>query len=176
MHCIQYYPAEDNCDVRNSPYPPVPAQSKAPLNELQKDRNAAVTLFTSFARSCTGHTVDRQKCTENYPLQTINPPSMDEMSGEMECRCQWVLLRVLLRRSECNCKWCRVPTCTGSLILNQQVLLFLTSGLLQLALVAVVFAVRATNLQESQEDNDDDDDDDTNQSAFLSRLHWDLCS
>lgn len=53
-------------------------------------------------------------------------------------------------RSECNCKWCRVPTCTGSLILNQQVLLFLTSGLLQRALVAVVFAVRATNLQESQ--------------------------
>lgn len=51
-------------------------------------------------------------------------------------------------RIEFNCKWCRVPTCTGSLILNQQVLLFLTSGLLQLALVAVVVAIRATNLQE----------------------------
>lgn len=49
---------------------------------------------------------------------------------------------------EFNCKWCHIPTCTGSLILNQQVLLFLTSGLLQLALVAVVFAVRATNLQD----------------------------
>lgn len=60
-------------------------------------------------------------------------------------------------RSECNCKRCRVPTCTGSLILNQQVLLFLTSGLLQLALVAVVFAVGATNLQESQKDDDDND-------------------
>lgn len=129
----------------------MPAQSKAPLNELQKDRNAAVTLFTSFARGCTAHTVDRWKCTQNYPLHTINPPSMDEMSGDMKCRCQWVLLRVLLRTvaSE-TAKWCRVPTCTGSLILNQQVLLFLTSGLLQLTLVAVVFAVRATNLQESQ--------------------------
>lgn len=45
---------------------------------------------------------------------------------------------------------CDVPTCTGSLILNQQVLLFLTSGLLQLTLVAVVFAVRATNLEKNQ--------------------------
>lgn len=38
-------------------------------------------------------------------------------------------------------EWCDVPTCTGSLILNQQVLLFLTSGLLQLALVAVIFSI-----------------------------------
>lgn len=37
--------------------------------------------------------------------------------------------------------WCNVPTCTGSLILNQQVLLFLTSGLLQLTLIAVVFSI-----------------------------------
>lgn len=59
-------------------------------------------------------------------------------------------------RIEFNCKWCRVPTCTGSLILNQQVLLFLTSGLLQLALIAVVVAVGATNLQEWQEQGDDD--------------------
>lgn len=58
-------------------------------------------------------------------------------------------------RIEFNCKWFRVPTCTGSLILNQQVLLFLTSGLLQLALVAIVFAVGATNLQESQEKEDE---------------------
>lgn len=57
-----------------------------------------------------------------------------------------------MHRIEFNCKWCRVPTCTGSLILNQQVLLFLTSGLLQLALVAVVFAVGAANLQERQDD------------------------
>lgn len=70
-------------------------------------------------------------------------------------------------RSECNCKQCRVPTCTGSLILNQQVLLFLTSGLLQLALVAVVFAIRATNLQESQREDDNDDDENNNQCAFL---------
>lgn len=40
-----------------------------------------------------------------------------------------------------NSEWCNVPTCTWSLILNQQVLLFLTSGLLQLALVAVVFSI-----------------------------------
>lgn len=45
-----------------------------------------------------------------------------------------------------------VPTWAGSLILDQQVLLFLTPGLLQLALVAVIFAVGATNLgKESQE-------------------------
>lgn len=68
-----------------------------------------------------------------------------------------------------RCSECRAPTCAGSLILNQQVLLFVTSGLLQHALVAVVFAVRATNLQESQGENDDDDD--TNQSACLLRLH-----
>lgn len=68
-----------------------------------------------------------------------------------------------------RCSKCRVPTCAGSLILNQQVLLFVTSGLLQHALVAVVFAVRATNLQESQWGNDDDDD--TNQSACLLWLH-----
>lgn len=37
-----------------------------------------------------------------------------------------------------------------SLILNQQVLLFLTSGLLQLALVAVILAVGAANLQKNQ--------------------------
>ena len=43
--------------------------------------------------------------------------------------------------NDINCDWCNVQTCTGSLILNQQVLLFLTSGLLQLALVAVVFAI-----------------------------------
>lgn len=43
--------------------------------------------------------------------------------------------------NEINCEWCNVPTCTGSLILNQQVLLSLTSGLLQLTLVAVVFSV-----------------------------------
>jgi len=44
--------------------------------------------------------------------------------------------------AHCNdIKWHNVPTCTGSLILNQQVLLFLTSGLLQLALIAVVFSI-----------------------------------
>lgn len=57
-----------------------------------------------------------------------------------------------------RCSECRVPTCARSLILNQQVLLFVTSGLLQHALVAVVFAVSATNLQESQGGNDDNDD------------------
>lgn len=45
------------------------------------------------------------------------------------------------------CEWCRVQTCTRSLILNRQVLLFLTNGLLQLALVVVVFAIGAANLQ-----------------------------
>ena len=76
----------------------------------------------------------------------ISTPSVDEMSGEMWCQWQWVLVRVLL----CNvtsCEWCNAPTCTRSLILNQQVLLILTSGLLQLTLVAVVFAIWATNLQ-----------------------------
>ena len=43
--------------------------------------------------------------------------------------------------NDINSEWCNVPTCTGSLILNQQVLFFLTSGLLQLALVDVVFAI-----------------------------------
>lgn len=46
-----------------------------------------------------------------------------------------------LHCNDINCEWCNEPTCTGSLILNQQVLLFLTSGLLQLALVAVGFAI-----------------------------------
>lgn len=44
-----------------------------------------------------------------------------------------------------------VPTCTVSLVLNQQVLLFLTSGLLQLALVAVVLSIGATNLQKESQ-------------------------
>ncbi len=43
--------------------------------------------------------------------------------------------------NDINSERCNVPTCTGSLILNQQVLLFLTSGLLQLTLVAVVFSI-----------------------------------
>lgn len=43
--------------------------------------------------------------------------------------------------NDINSEWCHVPTCTGSLILNQQVLLFLTSGLLQLTLIAVVLAI-----------------------------------
>lgn len=43
--------------------------------------------------------------------------------------------------NDISSEWCHVPTCTGSLILNQQVLLFLTSGLLQLTLIAVVLAV-----------------------------------
>lgn len=33
------------------------------------------------------------------------------------------------------------PTCTGSLVLNQQVLLSLTPGLLQLTLVVVFFSI-----------------------------------
>lgn len=43
--------------------------------------------------------------------------------------------------SDINSEWSNVPTCTGSLILNQQVLLFLTSGLLQLTLVTVVVSI-----------------------------------
>lgn len=38
-------------------------------------------------------------------------------------------------------------TWARSLVLDLQVLLFFTAGFLHLALVAVVFAVRATNLQ-----------------------------
>lgn len=96
LHRIQCYQVKDNRDVKTSWYPPLPAQSNAPLNKRQKPWNTAVTLFTSFARGCTGHTVDRRKCAQNSPLQTGNSPSMDEMSGEMEFRCQWVCLRVLL--------------------------------------------------------------------------------
>lgn len=55
-----------------------------------------------------------------------------------------------MHRNGINCECCDVPTCTVSLILNQQVLLFLTSGLLQLALVAVILAVGAAHLQENQ--------------------------
>lgn len=40
-----------------------------------------------------------------------------------------------------NFEWCHVPTCTRSLILNQQVLLFFTSGLLQLTLIAVGISI-----------------------------------
>lgn len=46
-----------------------------------------------------------------------------------------------------NCEWCYVPTCTRSLILNQQVLLFFTFGLLQLTFIAVGFSIRATYLK-----------------------------
>lgn len=41
----------------------------------------------------------------------------------------------------------RAQTWTRSLVLDLQVLLFLTAGLLHLALVAVVFAVGPTNLR-----------------------------
>lgn len=51
--------------------------------------------------------------------------------------------------NDINSEWCNIPTCTRSLILNQQALLFLTSGLLQLTLVAVVFSVWTTNLQKN---------------------------
>lgn len=40
----------------------------------------------------------------------------------------------------------RAQTWTRSLVLDLQVLLLLTAGLLHLALIAVVFAVGATNL------------------------------
>lgn len=45
------------------------------------------------------------------------------------------------RSDDINSEWSNVPTCTGSLTPNQQVLLFLTSGLLQLTLVAVGFFI-----------------------------------
>ena len=45
------------------------------------------------------------------------------------------------RCNDFNSEWSNVPTCTGSLVLNQQVLLFLTSGLLQLTLVAIGFSI-----------------------------------
>lgn len=53
-----------------------------------------------------------------------------------------------------KCEGTSTPTCTGSLVLNQQVLLFLTSGLLQLTLVVVLFAIGATNLQKRVTEND----------------------
>lgn len=56
----------------------------------------------------------------------------------------------LVHCNDINSERCNVPTCTGSLILNQQVLLFLTSGLPQLALVAVVFPIGAANLQKKK--------------------------
>lgn len=96
LHRLQCYQVKDNRDVETSWNPPLAAQSNAPLNKRHKPWNTAVTLFTSCARGCTGHTVDRRKCTQNSPLQTGNSPWMDEMSGEMEFRCQWVCLRVLL--------------------------------------------------------------------------------
>lgn len=56
----------------------------------------------------------------------------------------------LVHCNDIDSEWRNVPTCTGSLILNQQVLSFLTSGLLQLALVAVVFPIGTTNLQKER--------------------------
>lgn len=82
---------------------------------------------------------------------SITAPSMDAMRGEMGCQWQWVLGEgASVHCNGINCECCDVPTCTVSLILNQQVLLFLTSGLLQLALVAVILAVGAAHLQENQ--------------------------
>lgn len=45
------------------------------------------------------------------------------------------------KSNDINSEWRNVPTCTGSLILNQQVLLFLTPGLLQLTLIVVVSSI-----------------------------------
>lgn len=50
----------------------------------------------------------------------------------------------------------RAQTWTRSLVLDLQVLQFFTAGLLHLALVAVVFAVGATNLRGRHESEDEE--------------------
>lgn len=116
---------------------------------------STMTLFTSLAEGYIGHTADRQTVVQT---ELLSIDYQSHINGWNELRNGMSMVMSLVEGASAHCEdinggWCHVPTCTGSLILNRQVFLFLTSGLLQLALVAVVFAIWATNLQESHEDD-----------------------
>lgn len=116
---------------------------------------STMALFTSLAEGYIGHTVDRQTVVQT---ELLSIDYQSHINGWNELRNGMSMVTSLVESASAHCEdinggWCHVPTCTGSLILNQQVFLFLTSGLLQLALVAVVFAIWATNLRESHEDD-----------------------